>query len=81
MFDVTDRMARNYVKELARMAGVNKRVTNHLLRHSFAVNFLKKGGNIEHLKKLLGHSNLNTTMRYLKFTDNDLKEQYEKIMN
>lgn len=41
----------------------------HSLRHSFAINFIKSGGNLVLLQKQLGHSNLATTSRYLMYYD------------
>lgn len=34
------------------------------MRHSFAVNFLNRGGSLEHLQRLLGHNKITTTQRY-----------------
>ena len=45
-----------------------KTVTFHSLRHSFATYFLLNGGNLITLQSLLGHSNLNTTRRYIHFS-------------
>lgn len=47
-------------------AKINKRITIHSLRHSFAVHFLEQGGNILQLKSQLGHSSLQSTLIYLR---------------
>lgn len=51
----------------------------HQLRHSFAVNWLRGGGDIVMLQKMLGHSNINTTMVYLNFVPNDVGKELLKI--
>ncbi|MCW5548887.1 MAG: integron integrase [Opitutaceae bacterium] len=53
------------LKVAARRAGLGKRVTMHVLRHSFATHFLEQGGSVNVLQKLLGHSHLETTSIYL----------------
>jgi integrase/recombinase XerD len=47
-------------------------VTPHVLRHSYATDFLNRGGNIRTLQIILGHSSLATTERYLHITDKDV---------
>lgn len=51
----------------------------HMLRHTFAINWLKNDGNIVMLKKYLGHKNLRTTMEYLKVVPVDIQKELEKI--
>lgn len=66
------------VKNAARAAGINKHVTPHVLRHSFATNFISNNGNIRYLSTMLGHTNVSTTMIYTHVVDNDLEKQYKK---
>lgn len=66
------------VRNTAKRAGIERRVTPHMLRHSFATNFTRNNGNMRYLCKLLGHSGVNTTMIYTHVVDNDLREQYDK---
>lgn len=49
----------------ARAAGVNKRVTSHVFRHSFATQLLRSGYDIRTVQELLGHRDVSTTMSYL----------------
>ena len=51
----------------------------HQLRHSFAVNWLRNGGDITILSRMLGHSNLTTTMEYLKIVPIDQGKELLKI--
>jgi len=52
----------------------------HMLRHYFATKFLKKGGRIDTLQKILGHSNINTTSIYLNYSNADLLAEFRKCV-
>lgn len=66
------------IKNSAERAGIDRHITPHTLRHSFATNFLKNGGDIRYLQILLGHASVATTMRYTHVVDCDLEEKYRK---
>lgn len=59
--------------------GINKPVTPHTFRHSFATNYIKNNGDIRPLSKLLGHANLDTTAIYTHIEDNELRRCYNKF--
>jgi len=61
---VPDWMFQRVIKEAARRAGLNKRVTPHVLRHSFASQLLDRGTDIRTVQELLGHKSVETTMIY-----------------
>lgn len=52
------------VKQAARAAGIERRVTTHTLRHSFATHLLRGGAGIRHVQEMLGHSRIDTTEIY-----------------
>lgn len=53
--------------------------TLHACRHTFAVNYLRKGGSVFHLQTVLGHSSLEMTRRYANLVTTDLQAVHEKI--
>lgn len=63
-FDVHENGVQRSMKRLAEQAGIAKRVTCHVLRHSFATHLLEKGRDIRTVQELLGHESVQTTMIY-----------------
>ncbi|KAA6339007.1 Tyrosine recombinase XerD [termite gut metagenome] len=58
-----------YLKEIGDLCGIEKELTFHLARHSFATLTLSKGVSIESVSKMLGHTNIKTTQIYARITD------------
>lgn len=67
---------------LARMssrAGLSRSITPHLLRHTAATVYLRNGGDIATLRRILGHSSLTTTALYLHLVQDDLQTKLERF--
>lgn len=68
------------VKALCRDLGFNPPArTLHSFRHTFAVNYLRRGGSVFHLQKVLGHSSLEMTRRYANLVTTDLQAVHERV--
>ncbi len=68
------------VKKYSKRAGINnKQVSPHTLRHTFATNFIKQGGNVMHLKEILGHASISTSQIYITLALKDVKEAMLKF--
>lgn len=62
---VSDQKINKALKEIANICSIKKKVHFHVARHSFATNFLRKGGKIEDLQTIMDHSDIQTTMVYV----------------
>jgi len=67
------------LKNLAVVAGVNRRLHSHVARHSFATRMLASGAKIENVSKMLGHASVSQTQRYAKVLAESVIADFEKI--
>ena len=67
------------IRKYAKESKIDKNITPHTLRHSFAVHLLQNGADIKTVQKMLGHSDISTTQMYYFATDNEeLMDVYKK---
>lgn len=76
---LTTRSIERLVKFYAIKAGVSKKVTPHVIRHSFATDLLSNGADIRSVQMMLGHANISTTQIYTHITDKQLREVHKKF--
>jgi len=75
---ISVRSIERIIKKYGIKTGINKKITPHTLRHSFATHLLQNKANIVVIKDLLGHSNLTTTQIYTNLTDDYREDIYNK---
>lgn len=76
---LTPRSIERIVKHYAIKAGISKKVTPHVIRHSFATDLLSNGADIRSVQMMLGHANIATTQIYTHVTDAQLRDVHKKF--
>ena len=80
LFKIGSRRWRTLLNNCSEKA-LNKKISPHVLRHSFATHLLKKDIPLEKVQRLLGHKSITSTQIYLHIVPKDLKEDYMKKIN
>src|SRR3989344_7174376 len=76
---LTPRSIQRLVKHYAIKAGITRKVTPHVIRHSFATDLLSNGADLRSVQALLGHAHIGTTQIYTHVTDAHLREVHKKF--
>ncbi|MGD6871095.1 tyrosine-type recombinase/integrase [Sutcliffiella horikoshii] len=78
---VDNDLIRKRMYRYGQLAGLHEecRPSPHSLRHTFATNFLRNGGSINALMRIMGHADITTTMRYVRLNDEEVKEQFNRV--
>ena len=76
---LTPRSIERIVKQYAIKAGITRKVTPHVIRHSFATDLLENGADLRSVQALLGHANISTTQVYTHVTDKHLREVHKNF--
>ena len=76
---ITPRTVQRLLKHYAVKAGITRKVTPHVIRHSFATDLLSNGADLRSVQALLGHANIGTTQIYTHVTDAHLRAVHKKF--
>ncbi|HBM45528.1 MAG: Integrase/recombinase [Parcubacteria group bacterium GW2011_GWF2_38_76] len=76
---ITSRSIERMIRKYAIKAGISKKVTPHVLRHTFATDLLQNGADIRSVQVMLGHANISTTQIYTHISDKQLKEVHKNF--
>ncbi|SDM41339.1 tyrosine-type recombinase/integrase [Halarsenatibacter silvermanii] len=78
---INRRYVQDMVKRYAEKAGIDKNISPHTLRHTFATDLYRETGKIRLVQKALGHADLSTTMIYTHIVDDEMEEALKNFRN
>ena len=67
------------IKFYADKAGIEKEITPHTFRHSFAAHLLEKGADVQSVQKMMGHADVSTTQMYVEMQAGNVRDVYKKF--
>ncbi|MBI4117857.1 MAG: tyrosine-type recombinase/integrase [Parcubacteria group bacterium] len=76
---LTARSVQRIIKKYAKIAGIVKKITPHVLRHSFATDLLGNGADIRSVQSMLGHASITTTQIYTHVTNKELRNVHKNF--
>jgi len=76
-FPWTARTIQRVMKRIANKAGISKPLTPHVLRHTFSILWIHKGGSTRALQGILGHDRLSTTEIYLNMSPEHILQEFQ----
>ena len=65
------------IKQYQHSAGIDKEITPHSLRHSFAAHLVENGADLQSIKEMMGHADISSTQVYAYYVDEKLRKVYE----
>lgn len=75
----TNQRMNMYLKEISKICNINKKLSTHCFRHTFATLMLTKGISIESVSKMLGHTNITTTQIYAKILNQKVGDEVSRV--
>ncbi|WP_404351619.1 tyrosine-type recombinase/integrase [Sutcliffiella horikoshii] len=77
---IPDYLRKNMYKYAGKAGLIGEcKVSPHKMRHTFAINFLKNGGDIRALQLIMGHADISTTQIYLKYDEEEIKQRFSQV--
>lgn len=67
------------IKYYAEKAGIEKEITPHTFRHSFAAHLLENGADVQSVQKMMGHADVSTTQMYVEMQSGNVRDVYKKF--